>query len=60
MKKGTYKVKAKGHGSSFMPMEVTLSEEKIEAIKVDAKGETKGVADEVFHRLPNQMLKTKL
>lgn len=59
MKKGTYKVKAKGHGSSFMPMEVTLSEEKIEAIKVDAKGETKGVADEVFHRLPNQIVKNQ-
>lgn len=59
MKKGTYKVKAKGHGSSFMPMEVTLSEEKIEAIKVDSKGETKGVADEVFHRLPNQIVKNQ-
>ena len=27
MKAGTYKVKAKGHGSSFMPMEVTLSDD---------------------------------
>lgn len=52
MKPGTYDVKAKGHGSSFMPMKVTLSKNKIEDIKVDASGETKGVADEVFNRLP--------
>ncbi len=32
MKAGTYKVKAKGHGSSFMPMEVTLSDDAIQRI----------------------------
>lgn len=42
MKSGKYEVRAKGHGASFMPMEVTLSEDKIEDIKVGAKGETKG------------------
>lgn len=52
MKPGTYNVKAKGHGSSYMPMKVTLSEDKIEDINVDSSGETKGVADEVFNRLP--------
>lgn len=52
MKPGTYDVKAKGHGSSYMPMKVTLSEDKIKDIKVDSSGETKGVADEVFNRLP--------
>lgn len=52
MKPGTYDVEAKGHGSSYMPMKVTLSEDKIKDIKVDASGETKGVADEVFNRLP--------
>ncbi|CCI84674.1 fumarate reductase flavoprotein subunit [Lactobacillus pasteurii DSM 23907 = CRBIP 24.76] len=56
MKAGTYEVKAKGHGSSFMPMKVTLSADRIEKIEVDAKGETKGVADEVFHRLPEQIV----
>lgn len=56
MKPGKYDVKAQGHGSSYMPMEVTLSEDKIEDIKVDAKGETKGVADEVFRRLPKEIV----
>ena len=56
MKPGTYKVKAKGHGSSFMPMEVTLSEDKIKEIGIDSSGETAGVADEVFKRLPKQII----
>ncbi|MCI7336598.1 MAG: hypothetical protein MSH35_07725 [Lactobacillus amylovorus] len=52
MKPGTYDVKAKGHGSSYMSMQVKLSEDKIENINVNASGETRGVADEVFNRLP--------
>ncbi len=36
MKPGKYSVKAQGHGSSYMPMEVTLSKDKIEDINVDA------------------------
>ena len=59
MKSGKYEVRAKAHGASFMPMEVTLSEDKIEDIKVDAKGETKGVADEVFRRLPEEIVKNQ-
>lgn len=55
MKSGKYEVRAKGHGASFMPMEVTLSEDKIEDIKVD----TKGVADEVFRRLPEEIVKNQ-
>ena len=35
------------------------SEDKIEDIKVDAKGETKGVADEVFRRLPEEIVKNQ-
>lgn len=57
MKAGTYKVKAKGHGSSFMPMEVTLSDNAIQRIRVDASGETSGIADEVFKRLPAKIVK---
>lgn len=57
MKAGTYKVKAKGHGSSFMPMEVTLSDDAIQRIQVDASGETSGIADEVFKRLPAKIVK---
>ncbi|MDO4903620.1 MAG: flavocytochrome c [Limosilactobacillus sp.] len=56
MKAGKYNVKAQGHGTSYMPMEVTLSENRIENIEVDSKGETRGVADEVFHRLPQQIV----
>lgn len=56
MKSGKYNVKAKGHGSSFMPMEVTIKDNKISNIKVDATGETNGIADEVFKRLPKQII----
>lgn len=56
MKPGTYNVKAKGHGSSFMPMKVTLSEDSIKDIAIDSSGETKGVADEVFKRLPREII----
>lgn len=56
MKPGTYDVKAKGHGSSFMPMKVTLSEDSIKDISIDSSGETKGVADEVFKRLPKEII----
>lgn len=35
MKSGIYKVKAKGHGSSFMPMEVTIKDDKVADITVD-------------------------
>ncbi|MDF7637889.1 flavocytochrome c [Lactobacillus sp. ESL0791] len=56
MKPGTYDIKAKGHGSSYMPMKVSLSEDKITNIEVDSSGETKGVADEVFKRLPKEII----
>ncbi len=56
MKPGKYEVKAKGHGSSFMPMQVTLGEDKIEDINIDSSGETRGVADEVFKRLPKEIV----
>lgn len=56
MKSGTYKVKAKGHGSSFMPMEVTIENDKVADITVDSAGETSGIADEVFKRLPKAII----
>ena len=56
MKPGKYEVKAHGHGSSYMPMSVTLSEDKILNINVDSSGETRGVADEVFKRLPQEIV----
>lgn len=56
MKSGKYQVKAKGHGSEAMPMEVDIDNDKIVDIKIDSFGETKGVADEVFRRLPKQIV----
>lgn len=56
MKAGTYQVQAKGHGSSFMPMVVTIEDDRITKIDVDSAGETRGVADEVFKRLPAQIV----
>ncbi len=56
MKSGKYQVKAKGHGSEAMPMEVDIEGDKIASIKVDSSHETKGVADEVFRRLPKQIV----
>lgn len=56
MKSGKYQVKAKGHGSEAMPMEVDIDNDKIVDIKIDSSGETKGVADEVFRRLPKQIV----
>ena len=56
MKSGKYQVRAKGHGSESMPMEVTIEDDKIKDIEIDSSGETKGVADEVFNRLPKQII----
>lgn len=56
MKSGKYQVKAKGHGSESMPMEVDIEDDRIKQIKIDSSGETKGVADEVFKRLPKQII----
>ena len=56
MKSGKYQVRAKGHGSESMPMEVTIDGDKIKDIEIDSSGETKGVADEVFHRLPKEII----
>lgn len=42
MKAGSYQVKAKGHGSSFMPMMVTIEDDRITKIEVDSSGERAG------------------
>ncbi|MBA1394092.1 FAD-dependent oxidoreductase, partial [Lactobacillus sp. XV13L] len=56
MKNGKYNVKAQGHGSEAMPMTVEISDNKILSIQVDSSTETKGVADEVFNRLPQEII----
>ena len=59
MKSGKYQVKAKGHGSESMSMEVDIDGDKVTSIKVDSSGETKGVADEVFRRLPKTIVENQ-
>lgn len=56
MKNGKYQVQAQGHGSESMTRAVTIEDNKIKNIEVDSSGETKGVADEVFNRLPKQII----
>lgn len=48
---GTYKTRATGHNGS-LPMEVELSEKRIEAIRIDTSGESKGITNPVFERIP--------
>ncbi len=56
MKSGTYNVKAKGHGTSSMPMKVRVAENKITNIEIDGSHEIKGVADQVFKQLPTEII----
>ena len=52
---GTYQVTTVGHNGD-LPMSVTLSEDRIEAIDIDSSGETGGIADVVFTRIPNEII----
>lgn len=52
---GSYQVTTEGHNGK-LPMTVTLSEEKIESIDIDSSGETSGISDIVFTRIPNEIL----
>ena len=52
---GDYEVNAIGH-SGNLPMTVSFSEKRIEGIKIDTKGETEGIADVVFVRIPDKIL----
>ena len=52
---GTYQVTTVGHNGD-LPMSVTLSEERIEAIDIDSSGETGGIADVVFTRIPSEII----
>ena len=55
---GEYDVTAIGHNGA-LPMKVTLSENRIEKIDIDTKGETEGIADVVFERIPNQIIENQ-
>ena len=52
---GTYHVTTVGHNGD-LPMLVTLSEERIEAIDIDSSGETGGIADVVFTRILDEII----
>jgi fumarate reductase flavoprotein subunit len=52
---GKYQVSAAGHNGKF-PMTVTMSENRIEKIEIDTQGETQGIADTVFQRIPDQII----
>lgn len=52
---GEYEVNAIGH-SGNLPMKVSFSEKRIESIHIDTKGETEGIADVVFVRIPDKII----
>ncbi|MTV82666.1 flavocytochrome c [Secundilactobacillus folii] len=52
---GSYKVKAVGHNGD-LPMSVEFSDDRIENIDIDTSGETEGIADAVFTRIPEQIV----
>lgn len=52
---GTYEVNALGHGGA-LPIKVSFSEKKIESINIDTAGETEGLADVVFIRIPDKII----
>lgn len=52
---GDYQVTAPGHNGD-LPMVVTLTTDRIESIDIDTSGESEGIADVVFTRIPTQIL----
>ncbi|MHA2788528.1 flavocytochrome c [Corynebacterium sp. S7] len=52
---GTYTVSAVGY-SGKLPMKVTFGHDRIENIDIDTSGETQGIADVVFTRIPEQII----
>lgn len=52
---GEFTVVTPGHNGD-LPMVVTLSEDRIENIDIDTSGESAGIADIVFTRIPQQII----
>lgn len=52
---GSFNVTAPGHNGD-LPMVVTLSKDRIENIEIDTSGESEGIADVVFTRIPKQII----
>ena len=55
---GTYKTRATGHNGS-LPMEVELSEKRIEAIRIDTSGESKELLIQFLNAFQNLLLRDK-
>lgn len=52
---GEYAVTTPGH-NGYLPMVVKFSQVKIENIDIDTSGESQGIADVVFTRIPTQII----
>lgn len=52
---GEYTVTAPGHNGD-LPMVVTFSSDRIESIEIDSSGESAGIADVVFTRIPQEIV----
>ncbi|WP_019786888.1 FAD-dependent oxidoreductase, partial [Streptococcus sobrinus] len=52
---GDYEVTTEGHNGP-LPVTVTLSDDRIEKIDIDSSGETSGISDIVFTRIPNEII----
>ncbi|WP_165209749.1 flavocytochrome c [Streptococcus tangpeifui] len=52
---GEYEVTTEGHNGP-LPVTVTLSDDRIEKIDIDSSGETSGISDIVFTRIPNEII----
>lgn len=54
-KPGTYLVSAQGHNGE-LPMEVSFSKDEVLNIKIDHRGESEGIANPAFERLPQEII----
>ncbi|MGT2751852.1 FAD-dependent oxidoreductase [Streptococcus porcinus] len=54
-KAGQYRVMAHGHNSE-LPMKVSFSDTAITAIEIDSAGESAGLSDLVFEKMPKQII----
>ncbi len=55
---GHYEVKAVGHNGP-LPITVSFSDTRIDRIDIDSSGETEGIADLVFTRIPEQIIENQ-
>lgn len=55
---GHYEVKAVGHNGP-LPITVSFSDTRIDRIDIDSGGETDGIADLVFTRIPEQIIENQ-